>query len=357
MATTTRARASTEEAVSAVEEALRTNFGVEDPPEVEAPAPETPSPAVRARNESLSRNAEPRRQFGRPIEGRPPQPTRRVPARAETTAAATRAPEPPARRFADRPETVAAEPAVAAAAEEAPALEAPQPAAAAAAARPASARQQRANNRFAANDDRRTAPTAYRRPSRAIYFIAIGVSLLWALGVIVFGISAYGASVFTPGGSDVEGAPNFVSMLLLLALPIMLVWTAATMAMRSQELRTLARSLDGVIAHMTEPEHIASESVVSVSQAIRREFAAVGDGIERAIARASELELMVQNEVSALERSYGDNELRMRSLIEDLASQREAILVNSERVRTSIVRAQESLSEDLRRASDAIASN
>src|SRR5690606_29338693 len=161
---------------------------------------------------------------------------------------------------------------------------------------------------------------------------------------------------------------------------------------------------DSVVAHLTEPESVAVDSVVSVSQAIRREIAAVGDGIERAIARASELELLVQREVSSLERSYrhnalrlrsvseeragrrqairreiaavgdgieraiaraselellvqsevsslerssSDNELRMRSLIEDLAGQREAILVNSERVRTSIVRAQESLSEDL----------
>src|SRR5690606_11989627 len=109
------------------------------------------------------------------------------------------------------------------------------------------------------------------------------------------------------------------------------------------------------VAHLSEPENIASDSVVTVGQAIRREIAAVGDGIERAIARAGELELLVQNEVSALERSYSDNEVRMRSLIDDLAGQREAILVNSERVRTSIVRAQESLSEDLRLAADNIA--
>ena len=72
---------------------------------------------------------------------------------------------------------------------------------------------------------------------------------------------------------------------------------------------------------------------------------------------ASELELLVHNEVAALERSYSDNETRMRALIDDLAGQREAIVINSERVRTSIVSAQESLSKDLRIASESIAEN
>jgi len=42
--------------------------------------------------------------------------------------------------------------------------------------------------------------------------------------------------------------------------------------------------------------------------------ALMGDGIERAIARAGELETLVANEVSALERAYTDNEVRIRAL-------------------------------------------
>ena len=50
--------------------------------------------------------------------------------------------------------------------------------------------------------------------------------------------------------------------------------------------------------------------MVSVGQAIRREVAAMGDGVERALARAGELETLVHNEVASLERAYSDNELR-----------------------------------------------
>jgi len=87
--------------------------------------------------------------------------------------------------------------------------------------------------------------------------------------------------------------------------------------------------------------------VVSVGHAIRREMAAVGDGLERVVARAGEIEVLVHNEVSSLERAYGENELRIRSLIEELVNQREAIVNNSERVRAAITGAHEGLSGDL----------
>ena len=44
----------------------------------------------------------------------------------------------------------------------------------------------------------------------------------------------------------------------------------------------------------------------------------MGDGVERALARAAELETLVANEVSALEHAYNDNEVRIRGLLQDL---------------------------------------
>src|SRR5690606_3387931 len=162
------------------------------------------------------------------------------------------------------------------------------------------------------------------------------LTVLWIAGVLFYVLTNFGAGALNPGGNAIPGAPSFTNLALLIAVPVGFIWAIASIAWRSQELRILARSLDGVIARLSEPENVAIDSVVSGSTAIWREIAAVGDGIERALARASELEVMVQNEVSSLERSYSDNELRMRSLIDDLAGQREAILVNSERVRSSI---------------------
>ena len=67
------------------------------------------------------------------------------------------------------------------------------------------------------------------------------------------------------------------------------------MARRANEMRLTARSMTEVAIRLAEPETVATEQVVSLSQAIRREVASLGDGIERALARASELETIKAN--------------------------------------------------------------
>ena len=106
---------------------------------------------------------------------------------------------------------------------------------------------------------------------------------------------------------------------------------------------------------LAEPETTASEKVASVGQAVRREVNALGDGLERALSRAGELEVMIHNEVTALERTYSDNESRMRALIQELASQREAVITNTERVREAITESHTGLVFDLDMISQRIA--
>ena len=103
---------------------------------------------------------------------------------------------------------------------------------------------------------------------------------------------------------------------------------------------------------LAEPETLATDQVVTLSQAIRREVASMGDGIERALARASELETLVRSEVSTMERSYSDNERRIRSLIAEMADQREAIVANGGRVRAAIAGAHQGVAADLDAISD-----
>src|SRR5260370_17824610 len=85
-----------------------------------------------------------------------------------------------------------------------------------------------------------------------------------------------------------------------------------------------------VAMRLAAPETVARESIVTVGQAIRREVAAMGAGVERALARAAELEALVANEVSALERAYNDNEVCIRGLLETLAPQRHTLVGQAE---------------------------
>ena len=69
--------------------------------------------------------------------------------------------------------------------------------------------------------------------------------------------------------------------------------------------------------------------------------------VERALARASELEAMVRGEVAALERTYSDNEVRIRGLLQDLANQRDTLVGQAEQVRSAINNVHIDLTQDL----------
>ena len=85
-------------------------------------------------------------------------------------------------------------------------------------------------------------------------------------------------------------------MLLALAAlgPMFFFFGFAALARRLHELRLSARSITQVALRLAEPETVAGENVAILSQAIRREIASMGDGIERALARAAELETLVR---------------------------------------------------------------
>ena len=145
-------------------------------------------------------------------------------------------------------------------------------------------------------------------------------------------------------------------LIALFFAPVLLFYFLANLAWRGQELRMIAQSMAQVAIRFSEPEGAAGDSMVTVGQAIRREVAAMGDGVERAIARAGELETLVANEVAALERAYSDNEVRIRALLQDIAHQRDNLVGQAEQVRSAISGVQIDLRHDIALICDAIAS-
>ena len=207
-----------------------------------------------------------------------------------------------------------------------------------------------------ANDDRQSAgeilrafQTRYNRSPGV--FVAV-CSVLWVILALSYFIANRTALFnLSPGAL----LPQVTLALMTIAGPVIVFAVTATLLRRGQEMRLAARSMTEVAVRLAEPETIATEQMVTLSQAIRREVASMGDGIERALARASELETLVRSEVSNLERSYSDNERRVRSLIDELASERESILTNADRVRGAIALAHDNLSRDLAGASSRFA--
>ena len=201
-----------------------------------------------------------------------------------------------------------------------------------------------------ANDDRRVAGQVAQamqiRPSRWPLVLALLVSMLW-LGLVGYYIAGEAGITTLEGATGITRNAHFPAWLLLAVGPVLAFLVAAAQVRRIQEIRQSAQSMTKVAMRLAEPETMATEQVVTLSQAIRREVASMGDGIERALARASELETMVRTEVSNLERSYTDNERRIRVLVDGLSSEREAIVTHSDRVRSAISGAHEKLSLEL----------
>lgn len=185
-----------------------------------------------------------------------------------------------------------------------------------------------------------------QKPSRLPFAVAGGVSVVW---LIVASLFSYGAFF----GAGTSG-PSALTATATILVPIAVFWFLALLVWRAQELRLMASAMTEVAVRLAEPDTLAEQSVTSLGQVIRRQVAAMNDGISRAIGRASELEALVHNEVAALERSYGENETRVRGLISELASEREALSNTSTRVGESIKGVSQRVSQDILAATSEI---
>jgi hypothetical protein len=184
--------------------------------------------------------------------------------------------------------------------------------------------------------------------------VALAASVAWFLigGFFAFGLIS--TQVSSAGVSGLVGSASALTAAVAILVPIVIFWFLALLVWRAQELRLMASAMTEVAVRLAEPDKLAEQSVASVGQTIRRQVAAMNDAISRAIGRASELEAMVHSEVAALERSYGENELRVRTLISELATEREALANNSQRVSESLKGVGAQVARDISNASNSI---
>ena len=210
-------------------------------------------------------------------------------------------------------------------------------------------------SRRPANDDRESVGqilrSLQRRPGPGPYLAATVLSVIWAGAGVGLALLYRGQMQATFTSTE---PLMWVAFLGAILVPIAFFFILAHMSYRSQELRLITQAMAEVAIRLSEPETSVQDSIVTVSQAIRREVAAMGDGVERALARAAELEAMVSNEVAALERAYNDNELRVRGLLQDLGTQRETLVVHAEQLRQAITGVHVDLGQDISSISDMI---
>jgi hypothetical protein len=195
--------------------------------------------------------------------------------------------------------------------------------------------------RVAANDDLPSIGglifALHEKPSQRPLQLAAIASIAWGVVSLLLGWA-----MLVP---ELQRAPTFLEMLTrptaitlaaTIILPIALFWFIALLVWRAQELRLMSSAMTEVAIRLAEPDRMAEQQIASVGQSVRRQVNHMNEAVSRALGRAGELEALVHNEVASLERSYTQNENRIRSLLDELAGERNALLNTSERVSLSL---------------------
>jgi ABC-type transporter Mla subunit MlaD len=187
-----------------------------------------------------------------------------------------------------------------------------------------------ARPKIAANDD---APSIggliyslQQKPSNRPFQVAAGASGIWlAIGAI------FAWTMLAAGGSVFSG-PVLVAVLATVLLPMALFWFLALLAWRAQELKLMSSAMTEVAVRLAEPDRAAEQSAASLGQAVRRQVSFMNEAISRALGRAGELEALVHNEVAALDKSYNENEHKIKGLIQELVGERHALVSTTDKV-------------------------
>ena len=197
-------------------------------------------------------------------------------------------------------------------------------------------------NRIAANDDGPSIGglifALQQKPSNAVYkYAAIG-SVIWAAVGAAFGLVMLGSEAPIQGWFDLVSRPATFFTVTAIVVPISVLWLLALLSWRAEELRLRSSTMTEVAIRLAEPDRVAEQQIASLGQAVRRQVSFMNDAISRALGRAGELEALVHNEVTLLERSYEENERKVRGLIQELSGERHALVNTSDQVYESLHR-------------------
>lgn len=176
----------------------------------------------------------------------------------------------------------------------------------------------------AANEDSPAAGALYRliarRPSKRIP-TAAAVASLFCLGAA----AAYVWGLYGAEGLSALTRSEIALIAGATALPVILVWLGAYAVWRGQEMSLMAEALARTAIRMTDPADPASEEIVNISQAVRRELDAMKAGLAQALAETTRLNALVTEELEAIEKGTGRAEERTRVMGELLTEHREGL--------------------------------
>lgn len=187
-----------------------------------------------------------------------------------------------------------------------------------------------------------------QKPKSRVFAYTAVLTIIWLVACAIYAYQNVLPTLpldFKP--IDAISSTRLLTFIAIAILPLLPLWAFAILVRRSQEMRHAANAMTEAAIQLLQPETATTNSVATVGNAIRREVNALGDGVERAIARAGELEFMVQKEVMNLERSYGDSEVRLRRLVSEIGTERETMVDHADKLKLAISDTHTNLTSDV----------
>lgn len=169
-----------------------------------------------------------------------------------------------------------------------------------------------------------------QKPSTKVFRVAAIASAVWAFIGLSFG--AYSLAPMWMEGASVSAmalSPIAFTTAGAVLVPIAILWLLSLLNWHVASLALRSSTMTEVAIRLAEPDRAAEQSIASLGQAVRRQVSFMNDAVSRALGRAGELEALVHNQVADLERSYEQNERRIRGLIQELTGERHALLNTS----------------------------
>ena len=198
-----------------------------------------------------------------------------------------------------------------------------------------------ARRTIAANDDIPTIGALIyaleQRPSKRPFTIAAVGSAIWLLLSFLFGWAMLAPELAAaPSWSALLAKPVLLTIAATALIPVAIFWFLALIVWRAQELRLMSSAMTEVAVRLAEPDRSAEQAVSSLGQSVRRQVGFMNDAVAQAINRAGDLEAMVHNEVAMLERTFQENEHRIRGILTELSGERTQLVSTSDDVHKTL---------------------
>jgi hypothetical protein len=140
---------------------------------------------------------------------------------------------------------------------------------------------------------------------------------------------------------------QMAEVLFLAVLPAVVYRTVTWLIAAITSLKANSERLERNVARFLEPASMAASNVVSIRHAVNAELSTLNDQLTRALEKASDIETRIHNEIDSLDRTFGENERRLLSLVQEMARQRETVVVATDQVRDTVRASREELSGEL----------